>query len=89
MFSTRVIKVNASPSKDENTPSKVTVTTDKGEKLDFDEVVMTTPLGWLKKNKSAFEPPLPKRVAKAIDSISYGCLEKVMSFCADAIRLRL
>jgi hypothetical protein len=39
--------------------------------------VVTTPLGWLKKNKHAFEPPLPSRFSGAIDSIGYGSLEKV------------
>lgn len=67
------------PSEDEETPSCVKVVTEKGEEFRFDELVMTTPLGWLKKNKSVFEPALPERVEKAIDSISYGCLEKVVS----------
>lgn len=43
----------------------------------FDEVVMTAPLGWLKQNLAAFHPPLPPRLTKSIDSISYGRLEKV------------
>lgn len=43
----------------------------------FDEVVVTCPLGWLKRNPDAFEPPLPTRLTRAIDSIGYGCLEKV------------
>ncbi|KAK5992279.1 putative polyamine oxidase 4-like protein [Cladobotryum mycophilum] len=48
-----------------------------GRTLSFDEVVVTTPLGWLQKNLAAFEPPLPARLTKAINSIGYGCLEKV------------
>lgn len=48
-----------------------------GSVLEVDEVVVTSPLGWLKKNLSAFEPPLPIRLTKAIESIGYGCLEKV------------
>jgi len=43
----------------------------------FDEVVVTTPLGWLKRNKESFIPPLNSRLSKAIDNISYGGLEKV------------
>jgi Flavin containing amine oxidoreductase len=43
----------------------------------FDEVVMTAPLGWLKRNKDVFIPALPPRLSQAIDSISYGDLEKV------------
>ncbi len=43
----------------------------------FDEVVVTIPLGWLKTNPSAFVPPLPERITNAIHNIGYGCLEKV------------
>lgn len=56
---------------------KVQVMTSTGQKLEFDDVVVTTPLGWLQKNISAFEPPLPSRLCSAIQSIGYGCLEKV------------
>ncbi|KAJ1326707.1 spermine oxidase [Microdochium nivale] len=61
-------------------------TTDSGGQLkvdtetgafEFDEVVCTTPLGWLKKNSGAFSPPLPSSLTQAIDHIGYGCLEKV------------
>jgi monoamine oxidase len=45
--------------------------------FDFDEVVITTPLGWLQKNKHVFSQPLPERFSQAIDSIGYGSLEKV------------
>ncbi|KAG6002952.1 hypothetical protein E4U21_002480 [Claviceps maximensis] len=48
-----------------------------GETLSFDEAVVTTPLGWLKRNLSAFLPALPIRLTQAIKSISYGSLEKV------------
>ncbi|KAG5928250.1 hypothetical protein E4U42_000970 [Claviceps africana] len=48
-----------------------------GETLSCDEAVVTTPLGWLKRNPSAFLPALPPRLTQAINSISYGCLEKV------------
>jgi hypothetical protein len=48
-----------------------------GQEFEFDEVVVTAPLGWLKRNKLAFQPPLPGKLSEAIDSISYGCLEKV------------
>ncbi len=48
-----------------------------GKELEFDQVVVTTPLGWLQKNKAtAFEPSLPAELSSAIDAISYGCLEK-------------
>ena len=45
--------------------------------FEFDEVVVTCPLGWLKQNLQAFSPPLPDRVEKAIQNIGYGSLEKV------------
>ncbi|KAL5594625.1 hypothetical protein BROUX41_001544 [Berkeleyomyces rouxiae] len=56
---------------------QVLVKTRNGETFLFDDVVMTTPLGWLKQHKDAFEPALPTRLSTAIDAISYGCLEKV------------
>ncbi|KAH8599386.1 hypothetical protein B0O99DRAFT_389672 [Bisporella sp. PMI_857] len=56
---------------------KVEVITDAGSAFEFDEVVVTAPLGWLKRNKQTFVPPLPSKFALAIDSIGYGCLEKV------------
>ena len=55
----------------------VEVETDKAVKFKFDEVIVTAPLGWMKQNKDAFNPPMPKRLSQAIDSICYGCLEKV------------
>jgi hypothetical protein len=53
------------------------VLTSEGDEFEYDEVVMTTPLGWLKRNTAAFVPPLPTRLLEAIDGIGYGCLEKV------------
>lgn len=70
---TKVVKIDTT----QEAEGKVTVTTDTQEILHFDEVIITTPLGWLKKNQDAFTPPLPARLAQAINSISYGCLEKV------------
>jgi monoamine oxidase len=55
----------------------ISISTDNGRTLKFDEVVVTTPLGWLKNNKDAFDPPLPPRLSSAIDNIGYGSLEKV------------
>jgi hypothetical protein len=48
-----------------------------GSQLCFDELVVTCPLGWLQQNPQAFDPALPPSLTKAINSISYGCLEKV------------
>lgn len=71
------IKLSTKAGRVETSPGSVTVFTEAGLELEFDEVVMTAPLGWLQKNKQAFQPPLPDRFAQAIDSIGYGCLEKV------------
>ena len=61
------------------------VATSTGDSYSFDEVVCTTPLGWLKKNAvTAFDPPLPDRLLQAVDSVGYGCLEKVYISFAEA-----
>ena len=52
------------------------VTTANGKEHFFDEVVVTSPLGWLKRNKRCL-PGLHPRIASAIESISFGRLEKV------------
>lgn len=69
-LSTRIDHINAST-------GTVKLSTNDGQELEFDEVVMTNPLGWLKNNKRAFQPPLPARFSQAIDAIGYGSLEKV------------
>ncbi|KAK1835989.1 hypothetical protein QBC39DRAFT_367951 [Podospora conica] len=55
----------------------VRIKTVDGHALDFDELVVTTPLGWLKQNTKAFHPLLPDRLSQAIQNIGYGSLEKV------------
>jgi hypothetical protein len=72
-FRTKATKIET----DEEKQGKVVVTTQDEKRLEFDDVVVTAPLGWLKKNERAFNPPLPPRLSKAIGSIGYGCLEKV------------
>ncbi|GKT44912.1 putative polyketide synthase 1 [Colletotrichum spaethianum] len=72
-YDTQVTKVELKTAERE----KPRVHTNTGETLEFDEVVMTAPLGWLKKNLHAFEPPLPERIERGIQAIGYGCLEKV------------
>jgi hypothetical protein len=42
-----------------------------------DSVIVTIPLGCLKKGAIAFNPPLPTRIQQSIHSLSYGHLEKV------------
>lgn len=72
-LSTKAVHITTS----DDRVGKVTILTDKGESLVFDEVVVTAPLGWLKKNQDIFVPSLPDRMTQAIGSIGYGCLEKV------------
>ncbi|ETI20288.1 hypothetical protein G647_08322 [Cladophialophora carrionii CBS 160.54] len=56
----------------------VTLTTSHHQKHTFDEVIITCPLGWLKRNhEKAFTPSLPDRLTSAISNINYGRLEKL------------
>ena len=74
-LSTKVTSISFNAIQDED-PS-ATVTTASNEVLRFDEVIVTCPLGWLKRNTSSFIPALPTRMLEAIQNISYGRLEKV------------
>lgn len=74
-LSTKVVSVTTEITQGKEKP--VVVTTASNEILNYDEVVVTCPLGWLKRNASAFTPALPTKVVKAIEHISYGRLEKV------------
>ncbi|KAI9890434.1 MAG: hypothetical protein M1814_003918 [Vezdaea aestivalis] len=76
-LSTEVVKIEYSNADGDNAHQGVSLGTTSGATHTFDEVVVTTPLGWLKLNKSAFEPSLPPRLSDAINAISYGHLEKV------------
>jgi Flavin containing amine oxidoreductase len=42
-----------------------------------DHAVITAPLGWLKRNKESFFPPMPQELSDAINSVAYSRLEKV------------
>ncbi|KAL8707426.1 MAG: hypothetical protein Q9220_007545 [cf. Caloplaca sp. 1 TL-2023] len=57
--------------------SSVIVTTSDGTTHSFDEVVMTAPLGWLKRNSNIFDPRLPPRILQSLSNMTYGSLEKV------------
>ena len=74
---TKVVKVLSGEKNAEDGRVKPIIETADGSSLAFDEVVCTMPLGWLKRNPDAFEPPLSPRLAKAIASIGYGTLDKV------------
>ena len=56
--------------------SKVVVSTDDSV-FEFDEVVITAPLGCLKRKTLTFSPPLPPAITRAIKNTSYSRLEKV------------
>lgn len=76
-FGRRVKTIETVADEEGNDDGAVKVHLADGSSATFDEVVMTTPLGWLKRNKDiAFAPALPERVSKAIDSLGYGCLDK-------------
>lgn len=72
-----VVKIESTPRNNSHERHSITLTTAAGESHTFDEVVVTCPLGWLKRNQSAFNPVLPPRLSQAINSLSYGRLEKV------------
>jgi len=51
----------------------------EGRQEEYDEVIVTAPLGWLQRNQDTFfDPPLPERLSKAIKNIGYGNLDKVL-----------
>ncbi|KAJ5688692.1 hypothetical protein N7462_003084 [Penicillium macrosclerotiorum] len=56
---------------------KVCVKTDLGHALEFDEVVVTIPLGALKHGNTKFSPALSPEITRAIQNTSYSRLEKV------------
>ena len=75
-FNKKVVSIEGPENaRDKNHP--VLLRTEDGLTQSFDEVVLTTPLGWLKRNKAAFCPGLPPRLSEAIDNVSVGYLEKV------------
>lgn len=79
-FDKKVVGVEA-PEDARNKNARVVIRTNDGGTQSFDEVILTTPLGWLKRNKNAFCPTLPPRLSQAIDNISVGYLEKVKTPC--------
>lgn len=71
-----VNSINA-PSHDKLTEQSVTLRTENGKEYTFDQVVVSTPLGWLQKNMNCFQPALPPRLTSAIHSLKLSQLEKV------------
>ncbi|KAI1498967.1 hypothetical protein F5X99DRAFT_391647 [Biscogniauxia marginata] len=74
ILNARIISV---ASLDKPNDQKVVLTTGSGNEYTFDEVVMTTPLGWLQKHLDCFKPALPSRLSSAINSLKLSQLEKV------------
>ncbi|KAF9073868.1 hypothetical protein BDP27DRAFT_1288825 [Rhodocollybia butyracea] len=70
-------KVVSVQTEDRSSGKQVSVTCDDVSTDQFDEVVMTTPLGWLKTHPNCFAPPLPPRLTSAIDNLKLSQLEKV------------
>lgn len=79
-FNTTMTSIEASTGGEHS----VGVTTSDGKKQYFDGVVVTAPLGWLKQHKECVRQLHP-RIASAIDSISFGRLEKVCDQQDDSI----
>ncbi|ELU04138.1 hypothetical protein CAPTEDRAFT_93558 [Capitella teleta] len=66
------VKVNA------NRVPRTAVTTTKGDTFFFDYVIVTCPLGVLKKHASTmFKPELPVVKTKAIENIGFGTVNKI------------
>ncbi|KAK5170444.1 uncharacterized protein LTR77_005032 [Saxophila tyrrhenica] len=72
-LNSKVIRISSHENQGGGTASLYT----EDGRFDFDEVVVTAPLGWLKRNQQAFDPSLPPRLSQAIDNIGYGTLDKV------------
>ena len=69
-------KVVAIESHNEEANPRIAIKTDGGT-FESDEVVVTVPLGCLKRNTLLFSPALPAPIARAIQNTSYSRLEKV------------
>ena len=78
VFEKKVVNIRSAETNERN--PVVTVEFADGNIELFDEVVVTAPLGWLKRNQNAFEPALPKRISEAINGLGYGNLDKGRSF---------
>ncbi|PKS11160.1 hypothetical protein jhhlp_002921 [Lomentospora prolificans] len=72
-----VVEVST-PLSDSRTPGdQISVVSRSDQDFTFDEVVLSTPLGWLKRNLERFSPPLPARLTAAVNNLSLSQLEKV------------
>jgi len=62
------------------TPS-ASVHCEDGEVFEADQIVCTIPLGVLKEQRVAFDPPLPAWKSDAMDRLGFGVLNKVYRTC--------
>jgi len=61
-----------------STTNKVTVTTKTGENYEADYVIVTIPLGCLKRNLIQFSPELSEKKKNAIKTLGFGTLDKIV-----------
>jgi hypothetical protein len=73
LFNTRAVHVASAGTNDH---PRVIVRTE-AQDMEFDEVVVTVPLGCLKRQTPTFSPPLVPAITRGIQSTSYSRLEKV------------
>ena len=71
-----MVNISYEPTEDSSEQSILIATSDDAM-YKFDEVVVTVPLGCLKRSKPTFIPPLPDQLVQAIRHVGYGRLEKV------------
>lgn len=75
-LNTTITSIDYSAQTNHADPSRIKLTTTSNEVLTFDQVIVTSPLGWLQKNLTTFKPSLPAHITQAIQEIGYGNLEK-------------
>ncbi|KAI9687066.1 MAG: hypothetical protein M1822_002476 [Bathelium mastoideum] len=75
-FGSEVVGINYEPGSGNQGLAKVICA--NGEKLEADQVVLTTPLGVIKENSIKFSPPLPDWKSGVIERLGFGLLNKVV-----------
>ncbi|KAJ5359548.1 uncharacterized protein N7496_011961 [Penicillium cataractarum] len=76
LFRTKVVNIENTETRAED-DRKVRVTSSENQTWEFDDVVVTIPLGALKCGTPKFNPPLSPAITSAIQNTSYSRLEKV------------
>lgn len=75
---------NETSGKAVDTMQKVRVTCANGRTFEGDAVLVTVPLGVLKRDRIAFDPPLPEVKRRSIANLGFGVLNKVVLLFSDA-----